>query len=109
MGITIIPDEAFPRTRGDRPTEVDGNLIDRMVPPHTRGTANCPACRGVFPGLFGHGSSVSKKSNDFTPEGLHNTFLSDVKTAVLIQARKAKRLVLNESRVQGRFSLTRLS
>ena len=82
MGITIIPDEAFPRTRGDRPTEVDGNLIDRMVPPHTRGTANSPACRGLFPGLFGHGSSVSKKSNDFTPEGLHNTTLSDVKTGI---------------------------
>ena len=33
------------------------------------GAANCPACRAVFPRLFGGGPDVSKKSNDFKPQG----------------------------------------
>ena len=51
--------ERFPRTRGDRPL-------------------TAPLAGAFFLGFFGVGSSVSKKSNDFTPEGLHNTTLSDV-------------------------------
>ena len=72
----------FPRTRGDRPISFLTDKPQYVVPPHARGTANCPACKPLFPGLFGGGPDVSKKPNDFKPEGLHNTTLSDVKTGI---------------------------
>ena len=36
-------------------------------------TANCPACKPVFPGVFGGGWSVSKKPNEIKAGSLHNT------------------------------------
>ena len=43
--------------------------------------ANCPACRGLFPGVFGGGPDVSKKPNKIKPQPSHNTELSDTKAA----------------------------
>ncbi len=48
-----------------------------MIGPAER--ANCPACRGVFPGVFGGVPTVSKKPNKIKPQGRHNSPLSDVK------------------------------
>ena len=42
--------------------------------------ANYPACKPVFPRVFGGGWSVSKKSNKINTQSEHNTFLSDVIT-----------------------------
>ena len=38
-----------------------------MISPTAR--ANSPACRGLFPRVFGGGPDVSKKPNEITPQG----------------------------------------
>ncbi len=51
-----------------------------MISPTAR--ANCPACRGLFPGVFGGGPDVSKKPNKINTQSEHNTELSDVKSQI---------------------------